>query len=54
MDLAFQLYTAVIPVDKNKLTHQMFIFWLILSTGGIFFYLLFASLSYFFFFKKAK
>lgn len=54
MDIAFNMYAAVLPVDKNKLTHQMFVFWLVLATGGIFFYLLFASISYYFFFLKQR
>jgi Delta7-sterol 5-desaturase len=54
MDFAFNLYTAVLPVDKNKLTHQMFVFWLILATGGILMYLSFASLSYNIYFRRLK
>ncbi|EAN80799.1 putative lathosterol oxidase [Trypanosoma cruzi] len=50
MDVAFDLYTAVIPVDRNALSHQLFVFWLILTTGGIFLYLLCASISTFIFF----
>lgn len=54
MDFAFDLYTSVLPVDKDKLTHQMFIFWLILTTGGTFMYLSFASLSYNIYFRRLK
>lgn len=50
MDIAFQLYTAVLPVDPEKLSHQALVYWLILTVGGSFFYLLFGSISYFFFF----
>ncbi|KPA83849.1 Lathosterol oxidase-like protein [Leptomonas pyrrhocoris] len=54
MDFAFDLYTSVLPVDKDKLTHQMFIFWLILATGGTFMYLAFASMSYNFYFRRLR
>lgn len=54
MDLIFNMFTSVLPVDKDKLTHQAFIFWLVLVTGGISLYLLFASISYYFFFKRQR
>lgn len=54
MDLAFHMYTSVLPVDKDKLTHQMFIYWLVLTTGGATLYLMFAYLSYRTFFRSHK
>ncbi|EPY25488.1 lathosterol oxidase [Angomonas deanei] len=54
MEFAFNLYTAVLPVDKDRLSHQAFVFWLILATGGVFMYLSFAAMSYIFFFRKHK
>ncbi|CAJ1008756.1 putative Fatty acid hydroxylase superfamily [Leishmania naiffi] len=54
MDAAFDLFTSFIPVDREKMTHQMVVFWLILASGGIFMYLLFASISYFTYFRTLK
>ncbi|KAG5504459.1 hypothetical protein JKF63_04911 [Porcisia hertigi] len=54
MDSVFDLYASVLPVDREKLTHQLFIFWFILTTGGIFMYLLFASISYWMYFSTLK
>lgn len=48
------MYTSVLPIDRDKLSNQMLVFWLILTSGGIFFYLLFASLSYYIFFRTRK
>lgn len=54
MDVAFDLYAAVLPVNRESLSHQLFTYWLILTTGGIFFYLFCASLSAFIFFYKLE
>ncbi|KAH9593431.1 Fatty acid hydroxylase [Trypanosoma melophagium] len=50
MDIAFDIYTAVLPVDRDSLRDQLFVFWFILTTGGILLYLTFASISTFIFF----
>ncbi|ORC89145.1 putative lathosterol oxidase [Trypanosoma theileri] len=50
MDIAFDIYTAVLPVNRDSLRDQLFIFWFILASGGVMLYLTFASLSTFIFF----
>lgn len=51
MDIAFNLFTSVLPVDPDRLSHQMFVYWLILTLGGSFFYTLFGTISYNIFFR---
>ncbi|RNF27594.1 lathosterol oxidase [Trypanosoma conorhini] len=52
MDVLFDLYTAVLPVDRDSVSHQLFTFWLMLSTGGVLLYLCCAALSTFIFFVE--
>ncbi|ESL11301.1 lathosterol oxidase [Trypanosoma rangeli SC58] len=52
MDVLFDLYTAFLPVDRDSVSHQLFTYWLILSTGGVLLYLFSASLSTFVFFVE--
>ncbi|KEG14460.1 putative lathosterol oxidase [Trypanosoma grayi] len=55
MEVAFDLYTAVLPVERDSLRDQIFVYWLILTTGGIALYLACASLStYVFFYEFAE
>ncbi|AAZ13089.1 lathosterol oxidase, putative [Trypanosoma equiperdum] len=55
MEVAFDVYASLLPVDRNSLRDQMFVYWLLLTTGGIVMYLLCASFStYLFFFEFAE
>ncbi|CCD21540.1 putative lathosterol oxidase [Trypanosoma vivax] len=45
MEVAFDLYAGILPVDRNSLRDQVFVYWLLLTTGGIALYLICASLS---------
>lgn len=54
MDIAFDLAASVLPVDPEKITHQMFVFWAILTFGGSLLYLSFCYVSYRIFFVLGK
>lgn len=54
MDIAFNIVSSLLPVDPDRITHQMFVFWLILTVGGSLLYLFFCSISYRIFFRVGK
>nr|CCC92109.1 putative lathosterol oxidase [Trypanosoma congolense IL3000] len=52
MEVGFDVLASHLPVDRNSVRDQLFVYWLLLATGGVVMYLTCASLStYLLFFK---